>query len=56
MKTRQVLETKQFYVEIRDQLKKRSLLQEDYDALKRQLAENPEVGALLVGTGGDQKN
>ena len=32
-----------------------SLLQEDYDLLKRELAENPEKGDLLTGTGGVRK-
>jgi mRNA-degrading endonuclease RelE of RelBE toxin-antitoxin system len=54
-KKRQIIETRQFSDEIADLLKKRSLLQEDYEELKKELAENPERVPSLSGTGGVRK-
>jgi hypothetical protein len=54
-KKRQIIETRPFSAEIADLLKKRILLQEDYEELKRELTENPEMGDLLSGTGGVRK-
>ena len=54
-KKRHLIETRAFSKEIAGLLAKRSLLQSDYDALKKELAENPEKGTLLVGTGGVRK-
>src|ERR1700691_4254377 len=55
MNKRQILETRHFTAEVTDLIKKRSLQQEDYDALKKELADNPEIGVLLTGTGGVRK-
>lgn len=54
-KKRQIIETRPFSMAIADLLKKRSLLQEDYDALKKELANDPEIGDTLSGTGGVRK-
>src|SRR3990167_10264058 len=52
---RQIVETRGFSREIANLLAKNSLLQTDYDSLKKELAENPEKGDLLTGTGGVRK-
>jgi len=41
---RRIIETKAFSKEIADLIAKNSLLQDDYDLLKKELAENPEKG------------
>jgi hypothetical protein len=52
---RQIVETRAFSREIADLIAKRSLLLEDYDAFKKELAENPTKGTPLTGTGGVRK-
>lgn len=52
---RRIIETRAFSREVSDLLVKKSLLQSDYDVLKKELAENPEKGVLLTGTGGVRK-
>ena len=52
---RRIIETRAFSKEIADLIAKNSLLQDDYDVLKKELAENPEKGDLLAGTGGVRK-
>lgn len=47
--------TRNFSKSIDDLLKKRQLLQEDFDDFVKQLAEYPEVGDLIPGTGGLRK-
>jgi hypothetical protein len=53
--TRRIIETRAFSREIDDLLATKSLLRDDYDTLKRELAENPERGTPLAGTGGLRK-
>jgi hypothetical protein len=54
-KKRQIFETRSFTREISDLLGKNSLLAADYDLLKKELAETPDKGDLLTGTGGVRK-
>lgn len=52
---RELIPTNHFS-KIRDSLlKKRQLLQEDYDEFKEELAKNPELGDVIPGTGGVRK-
>lgn len=52
---RQVVETRSFSRQITQLLHSRSLLQSDYDAFKKELAEDPENAPTLPGTGGVRK-
>ncbi len=52
---RQIIETRPFSRQIAQLLRSRSLLQSDYDAFKKELAEHPEDGPTLSGTGGVRK-
>ncbi len=52
---RRIIETKAFSKEIANLITANSLLQGDYDTLKKELAENPDKGDLLAGTGGIRK-
>ena len=51
----QITETTAFSNKIADLLARHSLLLDDYKDLKRELAENPEKGDILTGTGGVRK-
>lgn len=56
MKTkRQVIETRPFSRQVASLLAARSLLQDDYDIFKKELAEDPERLPPLAGTGGVRK-
>ncbi|HSX26056.1 MAG TPA: type II toxin-antitoxin system RelE/ParE family toxin [Chlamydiales bacterium] len=50
-----IIETTAFSDRIAELLAKHSLLQEDYNVFKKELAENPEKGDPLTGTGGVRK-
>ena len=50
-----IVETRGFSSTIDGLIAKRRLLKGDFDYLKRRLAENPEMGVLLAGTGGIRK-
>jgi mRNA-degrading endonuclease RelE of RelBE toxin-antitoxin system len=52
---RKIIETQQFSKTIDTLLRKRQLLQEDFKEFKRVLAEHPEMGDLISGTGGLRK-
>ncbi|MBS4166076.1 Toxin HigB-2 [Neochlamydia sp. AcF65] len=52
---RQILQTKIFEEEIERLIKKRKLKKEDFDDFKKSLAENPEQGDVITGTGGIRK-
>jgi hypothetical protein len=51
----EIIETREFTKERDRLLKKRSLLKEDYDDFKKELAQNPEKGDRVEGTGGVRK-
>lgn len=55
MKRRKITQTLYFIKAINSLLKKRQLLQEDFDAFKAKLAENPEIGDIVPGTNGVRK-
>jgi len=55
MKTRKITETKYFHKAITNLIKKRQILQEDFDDFTRELAKNPEMGDVVVGTNGVRK-
>ena len=50
-----IIPTRIFLKDINKLLKKRSLLLKDYDDFKEELAKDPEVGDLIVGTAGCRK-
>ncbi len=50
-----IIETKAFSKKITGLLAQHSLLLDDYNALKKDLAVNPEKGDILTGTGGVRK-
>jgi hypothetical protein len=50
-----IIEAKNFTKSIDDLIAKKKLLPEDFDALKRSLAQKPEEGDLITGTGGVRK-
>ncbi len=52
---RKVIETRKFSKSIDDLLKKRQLLKTDYDDFKNELANNPDKGDVIIGTGGVRK-
>lgn len=52
---KKIIETRAFTKEINRLLKKRSLLEQDYDDFKKELAENPDIGDRIEGTGGIKK-
>lgn len=55
MKNREILQTSFFDEKVRGFLKDHKLKLEDFDAFKRKLAENPEMGEMIQGTGGVRK-
>ncbi len=52
---RKIIQTREFSKEIDTFIKKRSLLIEDFKDFEKQLAENPKIGDLIMGTGGVRK-
>ena len=52
---RKIIQTRQFSKTVDNLLKRRQLLQADFDDFKRTLAEHPEIGDLVSGTGGLRK-
>jgi len=50
-----IIQIRQFSKAVDSLLKKGQLLQADFEQFKRSLAENPEVGDLVPGTGGLRK-
>jgi hypothetical protein len=52
---RRITQTRCFAKEIDDLIRKKKLLQEDFEAFKKKLIENPELGDLIIGTGGVRK-
>ncbi len=55
MKIREIVQTSYFDKKVREFLKDRKLKQEDFDIFKRKIAENPEIGDIIQGTGGVRK-
>lgn len=55
MMKRKVLETSGFSRKIKDLVKSYRLKLEDFNTFKSVLAENPEMGAVITGTGGVRK-
>lgn len=53
--TRRITETLMFTREFEDLLRKRKVSQEDYNDFKKILAQNPEEGEIITGTGGVRK-
>ncbi|MBY0109521.1 MAG: type II toxin-antitoxin system RelE/ParE family toxin [Candidatus Babeliaceae bacterium] len=49
------IQTREFSKELDALLKKRSLLIEDFNDLNKQIAENPKMGDLIMGSGGVRK-
>lgn len=49
------IQTREFSKELDSLIKKRSLLIEDFNDLKKQLAESPQKGDLIIGSGGIRK-
>lgn len=52
---RKIIQSKQFKKIIDGLLKKRHLLLEDFDDFQKKLVEFPEMGDLIIGTGGIRK-
>lgn len=52
---REVVQTKAFEKEIATLIAKRKITEEDFEDFKRNLAENPEQGDVIAGTGGIRK-
>ena len=52
---RKIIQTKYFIKLINDLIKKRQILQEDFDDFKKELAEHPEMGDMIPGTNGVRK-
>lgn len=52
---KKIIQTRQFSKTIDSLLKKRQLLRGDFDDFRRELAEHPEMGQRVVGTGGVRK-
>ncbi len=50
-----IVQTRNFSKVIDSFMKKRLLLQEDFDAFQRALAENPNLGVIMSGAGGVRK-
>lgn len=51
----QIVQTKDFEDEVSSLIKKRKLKKEDFEDFKKNLAENPEQGDVIAGTGGIRK-
>src|ERR1700684_3781397 len=52
---KKIILTKTFSKDIESYLKKGKLLSQDFDAFVKQLANNPEAGDMIAGTGGVRK-
>jgi hypothetical protein len=52
---RKVTQLTVFANKLADFIKTRKVLQKDFDEFKRMLAEHPEIGAIIQGTGGVRK-
>lgn len=52
---RRIIPTRQFDREVEDLIKKHKVLRKDFDDFKKDLVKNPEMGALITGTGGVRK-
>lgn len=52
---RKMTQTKYFVKLINNLIKKRQILQEDFDDFKKDLAEHPEMGDMIPGTNGVRK-
>lgn len=52
---RKIIQLTQFSKAIDGLLKKRQLLSEDFNSFQKELAENPEIGDVVPGTGGIRK-
>lgn len=55
MTKREVVQTSTFAKKIKELVKTHRLLYEDFEAFKRVIAENPEMGDMIQGTGGIRK-
>ncbi len=52
---RRIIQTRNFTKAVDSLIRKRQLLQPDFDSLKRELTENPKAGDVISGTGGIRK-
>ena len=52
---RQIVQTKAFEKEVKSLISKRKLSDDDFEDFKKSLAENPEQGDVIPGTGGIRK-
>ena len=53
--TRKISQTNYFIKLINNLIKKRQILQEDFDNFKKELAQHPEMGDMIPGTNGVRK-
>lgn len=54
-KKRTILVTEHFHKSFTNLVKKRKILQEDFDDFTKELAKNPEMGDVVAGTNGVRK-
>jgi mRNA-degrading endonuclease RelE of RelBE toxin-antitoxin system len=52
---RKIIQLTHFSKTVDNLLKKRQLLSEDFNVFQKELAENPEMGDMVAGTGGVRK-
>ena len=52
---RQLIQTTDFEDAVANLIRKRKLKKEDFEDFKKNLAENPEQGDVIIGTGGIRK-
>lgn len=52
---RKIIPLPDFDRDVENLIKRRKLIREDYDEFKRALTKNPEMGAIITGTGGVRK-
>ena len=52
---KKIIQTRQFSKTIDSLLKKRQLIAEDFNDFQKKLAEHPETGNIMTGTGGVRK-
>lgn len=55
MKERKILQTTEFTDKVNELIKNHKLKLEDFNTFKSVLAEHPEMGAMISGTGGVRK-
>lgn len=55
MQIRELIQTSTFDKKTKELIRNHQLKQEDFDAFKRRMAENPEIGNIIQGTGGVRK-